>query len=128
VLIYFDGFCGLCDRFVSFVLRHDRRERFRFAPLQGETARVRLAHLVHPERSPTVILDDGVQLRFRSDAALAILAGLGGAWRTAAWLRVIPRPLRDLVYRLVARYRHRWFGRLESCRVPTPAERSRFLP
>jgi predicted DCC family thiol-disulfide oxidoreductase YuxK len=75
-----------------------------------------------------VILDDGVGLRFRSDAALAILAGLGGAWRAAAWLRVIPRPLRDLVYRFVARYRHRWFGRREACRVPTPAERSRFLP
>ena len=128
MLIYFDGLCGLCDRFVSLVLRHDHRQRFRFAPLQGETARVRLAHLDHPERSPTVILDDGVRLRFRSDAALAILAELGGAWRAAAWLRIIPRPLRDLVYRFVARYRHRWFGRLESCRVPTPAERSRFLP
>ena len=128
MLIYFDGLCGLCDRFVNFVLRHDHRRRFRFAPLQGETARVRLAHLEHPERSPTVILDDGVRLRFRSDAALAILTGLGGAWRAAAWLRVIPRPLRDLVYRGVARYRHRWFGRRESCRVPTPAERDRFLP
>jgi predicted DCC family thiol-disulfide oxidoreductase YuxK len=128
VLIYFDGLCGLCDRFVSFVLRHDRRERFRFAPLQGETARRRLAHFEHPERSPTVILDDGVRLRFRSDAALAILAELGGAWRAAAWLRVIPRPLRDLVYRVVARYRHRWFGRRDACRVPTPVERARFLP
>ena len=128
MLIYYDGLCGLCDRFVSFVLRHDRRELFRFAPLQGETARVRLAHLEHPELSPTVILDDGARLRFRSDAALTILAALGGGWRASAGLRVIPRPLRDLVYRFVARYRHRWFGRLASCRVPTPAERDRFLP
>lgn len=128
MLIYFDGRCGLCDRFVAFVLRHDRRERYRFAPLEGETARVRLAHLAHPEASPTVILDDGSRLRFRSDAALAILAGLGGAWRAMAMFRIVPPPLRDLAYRVVARYRHRWFGRRDACRVPAPEERHRFLP
>lgn len=67
-------------------------------------------------------------LRVKSDAAIAILAGLGHGWQTIQVLRIIPRPLRDLVYGLVARYRYRWFGKQEECRIPTPAERERFLP
>jgi predicted DCC family thiol-disulfide oxidoreductase YuxK len=128
VIIYFDGQCGLCDRFVQFVLRRDRAARYRFAPLQGSTARERVAASLGPESSQTVILEEGGRFRVRSDAALAILTGLGGAWRLAGLLRVIPRPLRDAVYDLVARNRNRWFGRLAECRVPEPAERDRFLP
>lgn len=128
MIIYFDGQCGLCDRFVQFVLRRDRAARYRFAPLQGSTARERVAASLGPESSQTVILEEGGRFRVRSDAALAILTGLGGAWRLAGLLRVIPRPLRDAVYDLVARNRNRWFGRLAECRVPEPAERDRFLP
>lgn len=128
MLIYYDGLCGLCDRFVRFVLARDRRKCFRFAPLQGETARVRLPHLANPETSSTVILEDEGQFRIRSDAALAILAALGGGWRSAALLRVIPRPIRDAVYDWIARHRSRWFGRREECRIPGPDERERFLP
>jgi predicted DCC family thiol-disulfide oxidoreductase YuxK len=128
VLIYYDGHCGLCDRFVQFVLRRDRKARYRFAPLQGSTARERVPSDLDPETSQTVILEEGGRFRIRSDAALAILAGLGGAWRLAGLLRVVPRPLRDAVYDLVARNRKRWFGRRAECRVPEPAERDRFLP
>lgn len=128
MLIYYDGLCGLCDRFVRFVLTRDRRHRYRFAPLQGETARARLPHLPNPETSSTVILEDGGKFRVRSDAALAILVGLGGGWRSAALLRVIPRPIRDAVYDWIARRRFRWFGRREECRVPEPAQREQFLP
>ena len=126
--IYFDGYCGLCDRFVQFVLRRDRAARYRFAPLQGSTARERVPTTLDPETSPTVILEDGGRFRVRSDAALAILTGLGGAWRLAGLLRIVPRPLRDAVYDLVARHRSRWFGRRAECRVPEPAQRDRFLP
>jgi predicted DCC family thiol-disulfide oxidoreductase YuxK len=128
VTIYFDGYCGLCDRFVQFVLRRDRRARYRFAPLQGSTARERVPSGLDPETSQTVILEEGGRFRVRSDAALAILAGLGGAWRLTGMLRIVPRPLRDAVYDLVARNRKRWFGRRDECRVPGPAERDRFLP
>jgi predicted DCC family thiol-disulfide oxidoreductase YuxK len=128
VTIYFDGYCGLCDRFVQFVLRRDRAGRYRFAPLQGSTARERVPAILDPQASQTVILEDAGRFRVRSDAALAILSGLGGAWRLAGLLRVIPRPVRDAVYDLVARNRNRWFGRLAECRVPGPAERERFLP
>ena len=125
-VIYFDGYCGLCDRLVRFVLPRDHRGRYHFATLSGTTAAARLG----PEAagSETVVLDDEGRLRIRSDAALAILAGLGGPWMLLGVLRVIPRPVRDAVYDWIARHRHRWFGRLEACRVPTPAERARFLP
>ena len=128
MLIYYDGLCGLCDRFVRFVLLHDRRGRFRFAPLQGETARARLPELPNPEALTTVVLEQESSFRTRSDAALAIVAGLGGAWRATALLRLIPRPLRDAVYDWIARHRFRWFGRRDECRVPGPEERGRFLP
>ena len=128
MLIYYDGLCGLCDRFVQFVLRRDRAARYRFAPLQGSTAGERVPASLDPRASQTVILEDAGRFRVRSDAALAILSGLGGAWRLAGLLRVIPRPLRDAVYDLVARNRERWFGRRAECRVPEPAERDRFLP
>lgn len=128
MIIYFDGFCGLCDRFVQFVIRHDRAGRYRFAPLQGSTARERVPSTLDPEASQTVIFEAGGRFRLRSDAALAILVGLGGAWRLAGLLRVVPRPLRDAGYDLVARNRSRWFGRRAECRVPQPAERDRFLP
>jgi len=128
VIIYYDGLCGLCDRFVRFVVSRDHQRRYHFAPLQGTTARSRLQSIPDPGASSTVILDEAGTLRVRSDAALAILAGLGGAWRAAALLRIIPRPLRDAVYDFVARHRFRWFGRRAECRVPSPEERERFLP
>lgn len=128
MIIYFDGFCGLCDRFVQFVLRRDRAARYRFAPLQGSTAGERVPPSLDPRTSQTVILEDAGRFRVRSDAALAILSGLGGPWRLAGLLRVIPRPLRDAIYDLVARNRERWFGRRAECRVPQPDERDRFLP
>lgn len=128
MLVYFDGLCGLCDRFVRFVVARDRRGRYRFAPLQGTTARSRLPSHLNPEASQTVILEDAGRFRVRSDAALRVVAGLGGAWRAAALLLVIPRPLRDAVYDWIARHRFRWFGRRQECRVPGPDERERFLP
>jgi predicted DCC family thiol-disulfide oxidoreductase YuxK len=128
VTVYFDGYCGLCDRFVRFVVARDRRGRYRFAPLQGTTARNRLPESPDPAALTTVVLEDGGRFRVRSDAALAVLAGLGGLWRLAALLRIIPRPLRDAVYDWIARHRFRWFGRREQCRVPGPDERERFLP
>jgi predicted DCC family thiol-disulfide oxidoreductase YuxK len=127
-VIYFDGSCGLCDRLVRFILPRDRGRRYHFATLQGTTARDRLAGAGDPQDSDTVILDDEGTLRIRSDAALAIVAGLGGVWRSAALLRVIPRPLRDAIYDWIARHRFRWFGRRNACRVPGPDEHERFLP
>lgn len=127
--MFFDGVCGLCNRTVQFLLRHDRGDRLRFAPLQGETARRVLVPLGgKPEALDTiyVVTAEG-RLLERSRAVLFAAAALGGAWRLVAVLRVVPRPLADLVYGWVARVRYRVFGRLESCALPTPEQRAKFL-
>jgi predicted DCC family thiol-disulfide oxidoreductase YuxK len=126
-VVYFDGVCNLCNRFVDFLIRHDRKRRYRFASLQGETARRRLPPALTGPAPETIVLERGGELRFRADAALAILTGLGGAWRITGALRVFPRALRDWVYEWIARNRFRWFGRRESCRIATAEERSLFL-
>lgn len=130
-VLFFDGLCGLCNGFVDFVLARDRRARLSVAALQGETALALVpedAPVVGGEDPRSLVLwEDGKVLR-KSDAALRALELLGGPWRLARAFRVVPRFARDAVYDLVARNRHRWFGRRTTCRAPTAAERARFLP
>lgn len=125
-VVWFDGVCGLCNRFVDFVLARDRHRRFRFAPLQGRAAAARFGP-APPAGSETVLLEHDGVLSDRSTAALRIVAGLGGPWRLVGLLRVVPRPLRDLAYDWVARHRYGWFGKRDTCRLPTPEERAAFL-
>ena len=126
-IVYFDGVCGLCNRFVDFLLRRDHRRQFRFAPLQGETAAARLR--VRPGIAPrTIVLEDDEGIWERSRAVLRILRRLGGVWSATRILLLVPAPVRDWMYDLIAQRRYAWFGQRESCRLPTPDERERFLP
>jgi predicted DCC family thiol-disulfide oxidoreductase YuxK len=127
-VVFFDGVCGLCNRFVNFVIRRDSLCEFRFSPLQGETARERLA-AADVRDLKTVVLVDGEGTHRKSTAVLRVLGRLGGFWRAvAAVLRLVPRPLRDVGYSWIAGTRYAIFGKKETCRLPTPAERGRFLP
>jgi predicted DCC family thiol-disulfide oxidoreductase YuxK len=127
-IIFFDGVCGMCNRFVDLVLRVDRKELFRFAPLQGTTARELLPPLHEdPQQWSMVYLDERGR-HDQSDASLEVYRRLGGAWHVLGLLRFVPRALRNPVYRVVARNRYRWFGKQDTCRVPSPEERRRFLP
>jgi predicted DCC family thiol-disulfide oxidoreductase YuxK len=109
VILFYDGHCGFCHSAVKFVLKHDRRALFRFAPLQGELASRRL-----PAISPYTMVvetEDG-NLLMRSSACIFILDRLGGPWKLAARsLGLIPHPIRDLAYRIFAACRRRIFGR-----------------
>jgi predicted DCC family thiol-disulfide oxidoreductase YuxK len=127
-IIFYDGSCGLCHRCVRFVLRHDRRGVFAFAPLQGVTFEALRAHL--PEHNPdTIVLLDELGLHLRSTAVLRILRRLGPGWAALALLgTLIPRPLRDWIYNRIAHIRYRTFGRVDSCILPSPRDRRRFLP
>jgi predicted DCC family thiol-disulfide oxidoreductase YuxK len=127
-IIFFDGVCGMCNRFVDIMLRHDRKGLFLFAPLQGTTAAAMLPpQPADPEEWSLLYLDErGVH--DQSDASLEIYRRLGGLWSLLALARYVPRAIRTPVYRVIARNRYRWFGRKEQCRIPTPAERTRFLP
>ena len=129
--IFFDGVCNLCNGFVQFVIRHDAAGRFRFAALQSEAGRALLTSQgfgSHAATEPeSVLLLSGGKLYSHSGAVLRIARGLGGAWRLAAVAELLPRALRDAAYRFVARHRYRWFGRQESCLLPTPELKARFL-
>lgn len=131
-LVLFDGECNLCNGTVDFVIRRDRRGRFRFAPLQGPTAAALRAAAPDPggPANPlrSVLLWDAGKLYAKSDAGLRLLAGLGGPWRLMGAFLAVPRFIRDGIYDFIARNRYRWFGRRETCRMPAPGERERFLP
>ena len=126
-VLFFDGVCGLCNRFVDFVLKHDRDGRVLFAPLQGATAASALSEDIVRGLDTVVFLEKG-RPNVRSSAIVQIFWQLGGAWSvlgTLLW--IIPKPIRDFGYRIVARSRYRLFGQKETCRLPTPEERARFL-
>jgi predicted DCC family thiol-disulfide oxidoreductase YuxK len=132
-LLFYDGVCGLCDRLVQLVLRWDRRARFRFAALQSATAAVRLERYGKDPRdldTVYVLVDadgSGERLLQKGRAVLYVLRRLGGLFWLTAPLALLPRFVLDFGYDRVARARYRWFGKRDACRVPTAAERSRFI-
>ena len=127
-ILFFDGICGLCNKAVDFVLVRDLRLRVKFAPLQGDTARALLAPADRENLDSMVFWMEGVTYR-KSAAAVRVLWQLGFGWQVVgALLWLVPLPLRNLGYEIVARNRYRFFGKRETCRLPTPAERARFLP
>jgi len=128
-VIVFDGVCVLCNGWVRFLLRHDRRARYRFAAMQGESGRaLLLAHGLDADDPVSFLLIEGGVARTDTDAIVRVLSGLGGAWRIAGLLRVVPRALRDRLYRWLARRRYGIFGRYEQCALPAPEQATRFLP
>ena len=136
LLVIFDGHCGLCNRSVRWLLRRDQADRLRFAASESPKVAGLLRRHGIPARAPgpstlLAVRDAGGPAEcvlLRSDAVLALLAELPRPWPAlAAALAWIPRPLRDLGYRLIARCRYRIWGRLESCPLPSAEERERFL-
>jgi len=130
-IILFDGHCNLCNGSVQFILKRDRAARFRFAPLSSAAAARECARLgalapAATEPDSVIVITDGRILE-RSDASLAIAARLPFPWPIFGVFRIIPRGLRDWAYRVVARNRYHWFGKSETCMMPTPELRARFL-
>lgn len=127
-VVFFDGVCNLCNASVQFILKRDRAQVFRFAPLQGET----FLSLQHPAKNSApdsiVLLENG-KLYTESVAVLRIAGRLSFPWRLLAlpgWL--LPGFVRDPLYRCIARNRYRWFGKKETCYLPTAELKARFLP
>ena len=131
-VVLFDGACGLCAAGVRQILRHERvepgRPPIRFVAIQApEGARLAARHGVDVLDPDTFLLMEDGRALARSDAALAVAAHLGGPARLARVAHWLPRPLRDAAYGLVARHRHRLFGRRDACLAPTPEQRGRFV-
>lgn len=129
-VMLFDGHCNLCNGAVDFILSHERTPELKFASLQSEAGRALLAEhgIAVPEGDPdSVVLVEGGVAWERSDAALRIARHLTFPWSVVGAFGWVPRALRDAVYKLIARNRYRWFGRKDTCRIATPAEKARFL-
>jgi len=130
-VVFYDGVCRLCNRYIHFILSRDREEQFYFAPLEGEYARKLLPDELRSEADESIVylrrINQEKQFSQRSEAVIQILSDLGGYWRWGKLLRVIPRFVRDKVYDFIARNRYKWFGKYDSCPAPEPGWKQRFL-
>jgi predicted DCC family thiol-disulfide oxidoreductase YuxK len=127
-VILFDGVCNLCNSWVRFVVRHDQAAIFRFVTQQSPIGEAMIAeHMNGSWQLSSVVLIAGDSVYTESTAILEIFARLGLPWSWIAWARVIPLRLRDTCYRFVVRHRYQWFGRTDTCQVPSSDVRSRFI-
>ena len=132
VLLY-DGVCGFCNKSVQMILDHDERKEMRFAALQSDYGKQVISRHPELEKVDSVVFvehksgADDERVFIRSDAALRVASYLGGAWKLLLIFRIIPRPVRDFFYDLCAKYRYKFFGKYDSCMLPSPDVRSRFL-
>ena len=128
MIVVFDAQCLLCSNSVHFLLRHDKQGVFRFASIQGATGGAILTKAgLSVDGLQTMLLNDEERVWAQSAALLRVAHGLGWPWRIAWLIWVIPAPLRDALYRWVARNRYRLFGRTDSCLVPPKNYAARFL-
>jgi predicted DCC family thiol-disulfide oxidoreductase YuxK len=127
-VILFDGVCNLCNGFVQFIIKHDKKNKFRFGSLQSESAKKLLEtfHFSLEELKTIVLVEDG-KIYMRSRALLRIASHLDGVWKLTSIFHVIPSFISDVVYNLVSKYRYKVFGKRDSCMIPSPEIKSRFI-
>ncbi|MFE3575086.1 thiol-disulfide oxidoreductase DCC family protein [Lysinibacillus sp. NPDC059133] len=126
-IILFDGVCNFCDSSVQFIIKHDQAAYFQFASIQSDVGQALLAQYEIPGNIDSVLLIEHGKVYFESTAALKICRRLDSFWPVCYVFILIPPPIRNIMYRLFAKNRYRLFGRKESCILPTPSQRKRFL-
>lgn len=127
-IILFDGVCNLCNSSINFVIRHDPKNRFQFAALQSEIgASLTEEFTIDPNDTDSIILIENNTAYVKSTAALRIAKGLSGAYPLLYAFIIIPTFIRNKVYDYVAKNRYKWYGKKDSCMIPTPELKSRFL-
>ncbi|RLD23641.1 MAG: thiol-disulfide oxidoreductase [Bacteroidetes bacterium] len=127
-IILFDGVCNLCNRSVTYVIKRDKKDRFRFAPFQDEAGQRLIAkYNIDRAKTDSIVLIDGGKVYIKSTAALRISRYLGGGYPLLYGFMIIPNFIRNCVYDYVARNRYKWYGKKDSCMVPTPELQSKFL-
>lgn len=128
-IILFDGLCILCDASVQYIIKHDKKDIFRFSTLQSEVGQKILMHLgINPNQIDSIILyEPGIAYYFKSNAAIEIAKGLSGIFRLATIFLILPVSFRDIVYDFIAKNRYKWFGKKEQCIIPTQENLSKFL-
>ncbi|WP_316805561.1 thiol-disulfide oxidoreductase DCC family protein [Pedobacter nototheniae] len=128
-VIFFDGVCNLCNASVQFAIKHDKKNQFKFTALQGDYAKATLpAFNIDLTKINSIILVEDDKLYTKSSAALRVAKRLNGLWPLLYGFIIVPKFLRDWFYDIIARNRYKWWGRQESCWVPTLALKSKFYP
>lgn len=127
-IILFDGVCNLCNGAVDFIIKHDQKDQFKLAALQDDVGKsLLIRHSIPSSYIDSIILITKNGLLYKSDAALAIASKLGGLWQGFGIFRILPKSIRDNLYDWIAKNRYKWFGKENTCRLPTPAESAKFL-
>ena len=128
-IILFDGLCNLCDAAVQFVIKHDKKDVFRFVPLQSELGQQILKHIgINPSNIDSIILyQPGIAYYYKSAAALEIARSLGGFFHFGTIFKIIPTGIRNQLYDYIAKNRYKWYGKKETCLVPSTENKSKFL-
>lgn len=125
-IVFFDGVCNLCNASVQWVIRHDSKCKFQFAPLQGSTAKSSISK-EQLKSVDSIVYFDGLKFYIKSSAALKILSKMGFPYNMSMVFFIVPGFIRNAVYDIVARNRYKWFGKQDSCMIPTPELKRRFL-
>ncbi|MBT8181807.1 MAG: DUF393 domain-containing protein [Eudoraea sp.] len=128
-IILFDGVCNLCNSSIQFVIRHDKKNRYKFAALQSDTAKILLNErgIDSSQIDSIILIDPNTAYYIKSTAALEIGKSFGGGWRLLSIFEWVPRPIRDWIYDLIAKNRYSWFGKQNDCMIPTPELKAKFL-
>ena len=127
-IILFDGVCNFCSGAVNFIIKQDKKKIFRFAALQSDAGQKLLEHFQLPkEKFDSFLLIEDGKFYQSSTAGLKLYKKLPWYWKWTQVFWIVPKPLRDAVYNLIAKNRYKWFGKKEECMIPTPDLRNRFL-
>lgn len=122
-IIAFDGVCNLCDGFVSWLIKKDKKSQFRYLTLQSQSGQL-LASAYDKE---TVLLAHQGVVYTYSDVGLNCMNILGGGWKVLSYISFLPKSFRDMIYHFISRNRYRWFGKKSDCMIPTPEVKEMFL-
>lgn len=128
-IILFDGVCNLCNSAIQFVIKHDKKNIYKFAALQSDVAKLLLNErgIDSSQIDSIILIDPNIAYYTKSAAALEIGKSFGGGWRLLGVFRWVPKPIRDWVYDLVAKNRYSWFGKQNECMIPSPELKAKFL-
>ena len=127
-IILFDGVCNLCSKSVNFIIKYDKADHFRFASIQSEAGKkIIKKYLIDTNKNDSIILISNENISYRSNAVFTILFYLKTIWRILLIFSVLPSPIRDLFYRIIAKSRYRFFGKNDICMTPSEEIKSKFI-
>ncbi|OJX55814.1 MULTISPECIES: thiol-disulfide oxidoreductase DCC family protein [Flavobacterium] len=128
-IILFDGVCNLCDSSIQFIIKHDKKDIFRFVALQSEIGLEIIKHIgIDTSKIDSILLyEPGKAYYYKAQAALKIAKELGGIYTAISWFSILPNFLTNTVYDYIAKNRYKWYGKKEACMIPTPELKAKFL-